>query len=262
MIKKLPIFLFAIIVLSPLGSQPIISYGIWQEDSLGIEFKFPRAWFKKVDRSPTSMTVQFAKADSTILRLDFQIRNGDWDVDRFVEESLDQFIRKYPDLSVIQEIRLEEGYQGFQEAHFLVAHYREGSEMITNRFIFTRKGTYFYIIQAKVIRKKYYSFKTDVDLFMKSLAWNSIPSNRWRNDSLNYLSPSTHETTIRYIQETSRPEKESNYHFNSSLEYRPNENPVREMETDPKRPIRDIEPGKNPPEGGVQPVVDPTPGPL
>lgn len=262
MIKKLPILLLAIGIISPIVSQPRISYGVWQEDSLGIEFKFPRAWFKKVDRSPTSMTVQFAKEDSAILRLDFQIRNGDWDVDRFVEESLDQFIKKYPDLSVIQEVRLEEGYQGFQEAHFLVAHYRERGELITNRFIFTRKDSYFFIIQAKVIRKKYYSFKNDVDLFMKSLTWDSVPSNRWRNDSLNYLSPSTHEATIRKIRDASRQEKESNFRFNSSLEYRPYENPVREIETDPKRPIRDIEPGRNPPEGGVQPVVDSTPDPL
>lgn len=242
-------------------SKPRLSYGVWVEDSLGVEFKFPRAWYKKVERSPSNMIAQFTKDEAIILRVDSQQRGKNWDVDRFIEEILDQFIIKYPDLNVIQELRLEDGYQGFDEAHFLVAHYKENNELITNRFIFAKKDQVYLITQAKVIRKHYYKYRSEVDLFMKSLKWESVPGNRWRNDSLNYLSPSEHETTIRYIGESLRPKRNRKTRFNSNMEYRPGMKEEIREENNP-RPIRDVEPGKNPPPGGVTPVSDPEPKPL
>lgn len=242
-------------------AKPRLSYGVWVEDSLGIEFKYPRAWFKHVDRSPANMTAQFSKDDSIILRIDSQQRSENWDVDRFIEETMDQFIVKYPDMEVIQELRLDEGYQGFDEAHFLVAHYREGGELITNRFIFAKKNQEYFITQGKVIRKNYHRYRAEVDLFMKSLKWESVPHDRWRNDSLNYLSPSNYETTIQYIKNSLRPKRNHQKKFDSSLEYRP-ENLQRPTESDPRRPIKDMEPGKNPPPNGVQPVSDPNPTPI
>jgi hypothetical protein len=210
-----------IMAANQIGSQPRLSYGLWVEDSLGIEFKFPRAWMKQVQRSPSNLIAQFTKDESIILRVDSQRRTGEWDADRFTEETLDQFIIKYPDLKVIQELRLEEGYQGFDEAHFLVAHYRENGELITNRFLFLRKENNYFITQAKVIRKEYHKYRSEVDLFMKSLTWNQIPRDRWRNDSLNYLTPSDHETTINYIRDSLKPNRAKNQRFNSTLEYNP-----------------------------------------
>jgi hypothetical protein len=244
-----------------LPAQPRLSYGLWIEDSLGIEFKYPRAWMKQVQRSPSNLIAQFTKDETIILRVDSQRRTGDWDADRFAEETLDQFIIKYPDLKVIQELRLDEGYQGFDEAHFLVAHYRENGELITNRFLFLRKENNYFITQAKVIRKEYHKYRSEVDLFMKSLTWNQIPRDRWRNDSLNYLSPSNHETTINYIRDSLRPIRERNQRFNSTLEYNPNI--IKDQNNmDSRRPIRDIEPGQNPPPGGVTPISDSNPDPI
>lgn len=264
--RTLSTILLAVGLASTLPAQePRMSYGIWVEDSLEIEFRFPRAWGKKVDRSPSSMTAEFAKDDEAVLRFDFQTRSGDWDVDRFVEETLDQFLRRHPDIRVIQEIRLEEGFQGFQEAHFLVAHYQEGRDLITNRFLFTRKNQNFYITQAKVLRKKYHLYKPEVDLFMKSVEGKAIPRNRWRNDSLNYLNPSSHETTIRYIRDSLRPQEGQQTPARSSLEYRPQPvTPAMERPTDldPRRPIRDLEPGRTPPDSGIRPVSEPTPDPI
>ncbi|MCC5814700.1 MAG: hypothetical protein JJT78_08090 [Leptospira sp.] len=267
MLRNLSFFLsisiFSLIaVISPTKAQPRLSYALWVEDSLGIEFKFPRAWMKQVQRSPSNLIAQFTKDDSIILRVDSQKRTGDWDADRFAEETLDQFIMKYPDLKVIQEVRLDEGYQGFDEAHFLVAHYKENGELITNRFLFLRKDTNYFITQAKVIRKEYHKYRSEVDLFMKSLIWNQIPRDRWRNDSLNYLTPSDHETTINYIRDSLRPSRVKNQRFNSALEYNPTIIKDQNSNTESRRPIRDIEPGQNPPPGGVTPISDTNPDPI
>ncbi|WCL49936.1 hypothetical protein [Leptospira sp. GIMC2001] len=245
-----------------ISNNPVPSYGTWIEDSLGLEFQYPRGWFKTIERSPSNLVVMLEKDNKAILRIDTQERPKNWDTDRFIEENLDLYLRKFPDLRVIQEVRLGNEYNGFDEAHFLVIHYHEDNSLVTNRFIFAKKDTDYFIIQAKVIRKHYYTYRNEVDLFMKSFHWESPSRTRWRNDSLSYLNPSQDETTIKYIRDTLRPKESNSNFFRPSNSFTPNaDSPSSENS---KRPIRDLEPGKNPPSGGVEPVPvqEPSPEPI
>jgi hypothetical protein len=227
-----------------------MSFGVWIEDSLQLSFRYPRAWIKKVDRSPSNMTVEFQKSGEIILRLDSMVRQAEWDVDRFIEENLDLFLKKYPDLKVIQELRLPVGYQGFEEAHFLVLHYFEDEELITNRILFARKGRAYFVIQSKIIRKLYHKYRSEVDLFTKSVALQQPPRDRWRNDSLTYLNPSIYESTIQYIQQALRPGQKimGDPWLNASPENSQKAIVDSPLEKDPKRPVRDLEPGRMEPE--------------
>ncbi len=255
------LFLFTLLGCLPLASGTGLSYSEWIEDSLGISFQFPRAWIKKVERTPQTLTVEFSKHNSIVLRFDNQIRSSEWDVDRFIEETLDLFLITYPDLQIVREIQLPDGYQGFDRAHFLVAHYKENGEWITNRFLFANKGNQYFISQVKAIRKFYKQYQRESDLFMKSLRINDITMERWRNDSLNYVDHSSNEATVRYIRDSLRPRFRDSENLRSRMEFRPSITTPDRLNTpsssgESRRYIRDIEPGRNPEKTGISPVTD------
>jgi hypothetical protein len=239
-----------------------LSYGTWVEDSLNISFQYPRAWVKKVERTPYSLILLLEKNKEAVLRLDTQTREKSWDLDRFIEENVDLLLQKHPNMQIMQERKLADNYNGFDAAHFVLIHYKEQGVLITNRFLFTRKANNYYVIQSKIVRSEFSKYKNEADLFMKSVIYERSDSERWRNDSLSYLNPANDEATIRFIKESIRQSKWNIVSDGDRLQgYEP------KMETDssegrPKRPIKDVEPGKNPPEGSVEPVELDSPGPI
>lgn len=231
-----------------------LSYGIWIEDSLGIQFQYPRAWIKKIERTPYNLIVQLEKNNSAVLRLDTQTREVNWDLDRFIEENVDLLLRRHPDMQIMQERILEEGYNGFDSAHFVLIHYKEDGELISNRFVFARKSNSYFVIQSKIIRKEFSKYKREADLFMKSIISERPAINRWRNDSVSYLNPAYDEGTIRFIQDSLKQTQSNSLNQGNRLQGVEPKLGKEENKGEDKRPIKDMEPGTNPPKGSVEPV--------
>jgi len=196
------VFLTTLLLVS---SVPVFA-GTWIEDSLGFAFEYPRGWSKAVLRNHDTARIQFAKANrEAILQIDVVRRTKEYDLDRFIEESIDTFLQKYPDLKVVREKSLEEEIPGFDETVFLVLHYTENKIIVSNRFLFHKKGNMYYVIQAKTPRKQYGIYARDLDLIMKTFRMEPRARYRWRNDSLSYLDPVKDEKAIQYISITIRP---------------------------------------------------------
>ncbi|WP_210416326.1 hypothetical protein [Leptospira idonii] len=188
-----------------LGTVPAFA-GTWIEDSLGFAFEYPRGWSKAVLRNAETARIQFAKTNKeAILQIDVVRRTKEYDLDRFIEETIDTFLRKYPDLKVVREKSLEEEIPGFDETVFLVLHYIENKMVVSNRFLFHKKGNMYYVIQAKTPRARYGVYAKDLDLIMKTFRLEPRARYRWRNDSLAYLDPVRDEKAIQYISITIRP---------------------------------------------------------
>lgn len=180
--------------------------GVWIEDSLGISFEFPRGWGKGVLRGEESARIQFFKANrEAVIQIDALKRGKEYDLDRFIEETIDQFLQKYPDLKVVREKKVEEDVPGFEDSTFVVLHYHEQSSLVSNRFLFHKKGNVYFVIQAKTPRKKFGFYSKDFDLVMKSFRLEPRPRLRWRNDSLAYLDSKENESLVQYIGITIRP---------------------------------------------------------
>lgn len=247
-------------------AEPIqeVSYGIWIEDSLAINFQYPRAWIKKVERTPYNLILQLEKNNEAVLRLDTQTRETNWDLDRFIEENVDLILRRHPDMQIKQERILEDDYNGFDNAHFVLIHYKEEGELISNRFLFTRKANTYFVIQSKIIRKEFTKYKAEADLFMKSIVSERPSANRWRNDSLSYLNPAYDEATIRFVQDSLRQTKTNSKIEGDRLQGVEPKLGKETTDSEEKRPIKDMEPGKNPPAGSVEqlPVEINSPGPI
>jgi hypothetical protein len=195
--------LFVLLALSTSGS---LIAGTWIEDSLGFAFEFPRGWSKAVLRNAETARIQFAKANrDAVLQIDVVRRTKEYDLDRFIEETIDTFLKKYPDLKVVREKVLDEEMQGFDESVFLVLHYSERKTIISNRFLFHKKGNIYYVIQAKTPRIRFQQYARDLDMIMKTFRMEPKVRTRWRNDSLAYLDPVRDEKSIQYISITIRP---------------------------------------------------------
>ncbi|MBM9545495.1 hypothetical protein JWG40_00580 [Leptospira sp. 201903074] len=178
----------------------------WIEDSLSFAFEYPRGWAKSVLRHPDTVRIQFSKTNrEAILQVDVARRTKDYDIDRFIEETVDTFLTKYPDLKLVREKMLENEVAGFDESVFVVLHYTEHKQIVSNRFLFHRKGGLYYVIQAKTPRAFFAKYSKDLDLVMKSFRRETRTKNRWRNDSLAYLDPIKDERIIQYISITIRP---------------------------------------------------------
>ncbi|XDD45899.1 hypothetical protein AB3N60_14440 [Leptospira sp. WS39.C2] len=178
----------------------------WIEDSLGFAFEYPRGWAKSVLRHADTVRIQIAKSNrEAILQIDVARRTKEYDLDRFIEETVDTFLTKYPDLKLVREKVLENEIAGFDESVFVVLHYTENKQTISNRFLFHRKGGMYYVIQAKTTRVLYTKYGKDLDLVMKSFRREPRAKNRWRNDSLSYLDPIKDERLIQYVSITIRP---------------------------------------------------------
>lgn len=197
---KIPTLLLAILLSSPLMA------GTWIEDSLGFAFEFPRGWTKSVQRFQETAKIQFAKANrEAILQIDSVKRTKDYDLDRFIEETIDTFLKRYPDLKVVNEKRLTNEVSGFEESSFVVIHYTENKVLISNRFLFHKQGGSYFVIQAKTPRALFSKYAKDLDLVMKSFRREARTRLRWRNDSLAYLDPVKDERIIQYVSITIRP---------------------------------------------------------
>lgn len=178
----------------------------WVEDSLGFAFEYPRGWAKSVLRYTDTVRIQIAKSNrEAILQIDVARRTKDYDIDRFIEETVDTFLTKYPELKLVREKVLENEIAGFDESTFVVLHYTENKQTISNRFLFHRKGGMYYVIQAKTTRVLFSKYAKDLDMVMKSFRREPRSKNRWRNDSLAYLDPVKDERLIQYISITIRP---------------------------------------------------------
>jgi hypothetical protein len=194
-----------LVVLTLLTSGSLFA-GTWIEDSLGFAFEFPRGWSKAVLRNSETARIQFAKANrDAVLQIDVVRRTKEYDLDRFIEETIDTFLRRYPDLKVVREKVLDEEMQGFDESVFLVLHYTERKTVISNRFLFHKKGNMYYVIQAKTPRVRFQLYARDLDMIMKTFRMEPKIKTRWRNDSLAYLDPVRDEKAIQYISITIRP---------------------------------------------------------
>ncbi len=197
---------YLVLVLFSFSTSSSLMAGTWIEDSLGFAFEFPRGWSKAVLRNSESARIQFAKANrDAILQIDTVRRTKDYDLDRFIEETIDTFLKKYPDLKVAREKVLEEEMQGFDESVFLVLHYTEHKNSISNRFLFHKKGNIYYVLQAKTARSRFSLYARDLDMIMKTFRLEPRVKTRWRNDSLAYLDPIRDEKAIQYISITIRP---------------------------------------------------------
>ncbi len=197
---------YKILVLLALIYSHSVFAGTWIEDSLGFAFEFPRGWSKAVLRNAETARIQFAKSNrDAILQIDIVRRTKDYDLDRFIEETVDTFLKRYPDLKVVREKILEEEMQGFDESVFLVMHYTEKKAVISNRFLFHKKGNMYYVLQAKTARIRYQNYSRDFDMIMKTFRAEPKIRYRWRNDSLAYLDPVRDEKAIQYISITIRP---------------------------------------------------------
>ncbi|MDF3819565.1 hypothetical protein P3G55_06625 [Leptospira sp. 96542] len=244
-----------------------LSAATWVEDSLGVSFEFPRGWMKAVQRHPETAKIQFAKSNrEAVLQIDAVKRTKDYDIDRFIEETVDTFLAKYPDLKVVREKNVENDVLGFDESVFLVMHYKEHKTLITTRFVFHRKGNIYYVLQAKTPRSQFTKYAKDLDLVMKSFKRESRPRNRWRNDSLGYLDPKKEEKIIQYISITIRPietykqdnpqkiRQEDNWLF--SVEgHEPPKTGEWETNTNPETPPKE---GSVTPEVGDEPLIPPS----
>ncbi|GBF51774.1 hypothetical protein LPTSP4_33120 [Leptospira ryugenii] len=186
-------------------SYPLMA-GTWIEDSLGFAFEFPRGWNKAVLRNSETARIQFYKSNrEAVLQLDVVRRTKEYDLDRFIEESIDLFLKRYTDLKVVREKMLEDQFPSFDESVFLVLHYHENKTLVTNRFLFHKKGNMYYVLQTKTPRNRYNQYAKDFDLIMKSFRMEPRIRTRWRNDSLAYLDPVRDEKAIQYISITIRP---------------------------------------------------------
>ncbi|TGL60070.1 hypothetical protein EHQ58_06110 [Leptospira ognonensis] len=195
-----------ILVLLGIFTSSSLFAGTWIEDSLGFAFEFPRGWSKAVLRNAETARIQFAKSNrDAILQIDIVRRTKEYDLDRFIEETVDTFLKRYPDLKVVREKVLEEDMQGFDESVFLVMHYSEKKTVISNRFLFHKKGGMYYVIQAKTPRIRFQNYARDLDMMMKTFRMEPRIKSRWRNDSLAYLDPVRDEKAIQYISITIRP---------------------------------------------------------
>ncbi len=200
MIRKSALILCLVWLANPLTA------GVWIEDSLGVSFEFPRGWGKGILRTEETARIQFFKANrEAVIQIDALKRGKEYDLDRFIEETIDQFLQKYPDLKVVREKKVEEDVPGFDDSTFLVMHYHEQSSLVSNRFLFHRKGNLYFAIQAKTPRKKFGHYSKDFDLVMKSFRMEPRPRLRWRNDSLAYLDARENEPLVQYIGITIRP---------------------------------------------------------
>jgi len=180
--------------------------GIWVEDSLGITFEYPRGYGKGVLRTEETARFQFFKPNrEAVVQIDVLRRGKEYDLDRFIEETIDQFLTKYPDLKVAREKNVEEEIPGFDESTFLALRYIEGRHLVSNRLLFHKKGTFYFVIQAKTLRKKFGLYSQDFDTIMKTFRLDSRPKNRWRNDSLAYMDPKEQEALIQFLSVTIRP---------------------------------------------------------
>ncbi|MDZ4724754.1 MAG: hypothetical protein SH817_01250 [Leptospira sp.] len=180
--------------------------GTWIEDSLGFAFEFPRGWNKAVLRNSETVRIQFAKSNrEAVLQIDVVRRSKDYDLDRFIEETIDTFLKKYTDLKVVREKMLEDQIPGFDESVFVVLHYTENKTIISNRFLFHKKGGMYYVLQSKTPRSRYQAYSRDLDMIMKTFRMEPRVRTRWRNDSLAYLDPIRDEKAIQYISITIRP---------------------------------------------------------
>ncbi|TGL72885.1 hypothetical protein [Leptospira jelokensis] len=183
-----------------------IEAATWVEDSLGFAFEYPRGWAKSVLRHADTVRIQIAKTNrEAILQIDVARRTKEYDLDRFIEETIDTFLTKYPDLKLVREKVLENEIAGFDESVFVVLHYTENKQTISNRFLFHRKGGMYYVIQAKTTRVLYSKYGKELDTVMKSFRREPRMKNRWRNDSLAYLDPKKDERLIQYVSITIRP---------------------------------------------------------
>jgi hypothetical protein len=195
-----------ILVVLTLFTSGSLFAGTWIEDSLGFAFEFPRGWSKAVLRNSETARIQFAKANrDAILQIDVVRRTKEYDLDRFIEETVDTFLKRYPDLKVVREKVLEEEMQGFDESVFVVLHYTEKKAVISNRFLFHKKGNMYYVLQAKTPRSRFQQYARDLDMIMKTFRMEPKVRTRWRNDSLAYLDPVRDEKAIQYISITIRP---------------------------------------------------------
>lgn len=178
----------------------------WVEDSLGFAFEYPRGWAKSVLRHADTVRIQIAKTNrEAILQIDVARRTKEYDIDRFIEETVDTFLIKYPDLKLVREKVLENEIAGFDESVFVVLHYTENKQTISNRFLFHKKGGMYFVIQAKTTRVLYAKYAKELDMVMKSFRREPRAKNRWRNDSLAYLDPIKDERLIQYVSITIRP---------------------------------------------------------
>lgn len=198
--KRLSILVLLCLTLSQLDAAT------WIEDSLSFAFEYPRGWAKSVLRYPDTVRIQLSKTNrEAILQIDVARRTKEYDIDRFIEETVDTFLTKYPDLKLVREKMLENEVAGFDESVFVVLHYTEQKQLVSNRFLFHRKGGLYYVIQAKTTRAQFAKYSKDLDLVMKSFRRETRTKNRWRNDSLSYLDPVKDERIIQYVSITIRP---------------------------------------------------------
>ncbi len=195
-----------ILILLSLSTSGSLFAGTWIEDSLGFAFEFPRGWTKAVLRNAETVRIQFTKANrDAVLQIDTVRRSKEYDLDRFIEETVDIFLQRYPDLKVVREKVMEEESQGFEESVFIVLHYMENKAIISNRLLFHRKANMYYVLQSKTPRVRYKLYSRDFDMIMKTFRMEPRVRTRWRNDSLAYLDPVRDEKSIQYISITIRP---------------------------------------------------------
>lgn len=197
--------------------------GTWIEDSLGFAFEFPRGWTKSVQRYQETARIQFAKTNrEAVLQIDAVRRTKDYDLDRFIEETMDTFLKRYPDLKVVKEKHLANEFSGFDESTFVVIHYTENKTLISNRFLFHKTGGSYFVIQAKTPRALFSKYVKDLDLVMKSFRREPRTKLRWRNDSLAYLDPTKDERIIQYVSITIRPIDSFKQNSNQTSPYQDN----------------------------------------
>ena len=158
----------------------------WVEDYYGFQFEFPRGWHKNVVIGEDSGRIELSMPEAATVTFDVYTQDETFDLDRYIEFRLDEIVKTYGKIKVKQEIRFGPA-RGFDNTVFLVVHYKEKEETVSNRFFFSRHGQRYYTVHCRTNLKKYPEFKKPFDLMMKSFRSRVYDGVEWRNDSLNYV---------------------------------------------------------------------------
>lgn len=247
---KIIIFLIYFITNYSIFSNPEIPKSEWIEDSFQVRFEFPRAWFKKVIREKNLLIVEFSKQKSIILRFEALNLNKTIELDRFIENQLENLLNYYPDLKVLKEVSLHTDTNGFHESRILLIRYTEQNVPISSRLFFARFENIYYIGHTKVIAKKFPEFKNEINLFLKSIQKEDNFEGRWRNDSIDYIS---NNELIQYIENLN---KNQNYSTLTDINSSISDIKYKSAPSTSNRYINDIEPGQNPQKKEILPVDD------